>query len=516
MIIGVVARQFARAVLHELYRAKAKYYFVSTLILAAAIGYAFFVGEDYRSFFKLKVNEKHFDSARATNLINDLYRQTQTKPFVDQFQTNVAKAAREKTEDVNVRKLLDEQYHFQQDGNVVVISFFADSAKRSLILANSFLEVALENRGVEREINDIETRLGYIFSERAALALEKQDLKKAIEVLQGDSGFSESVTKERIIEITQTIEEVEVNQVVVETKLESLQKQLQKEIGLKSDLSKYKNLLARNRELTQEISDKNAELSALYLITPKPTKKKATPDTAISELSVRLKDELSILNEEKALIDEGVLKLSHLQILIDQPHTSTESLYEQLRKQISSLEVDKLGYESRLSSLKKILASLKKQSASNEEQSQKVEKLKNNLGSVQIKYEGMQTQIDKLAQKKQRLIEKAEAFKVIEKPKQAEKYEGYGFREVLIIGPVFAVFIPLLMAVFAVLLDTRIRTIRRLQSLLPNDITYLEEIPHYNSPMGLRVVRNTVIGLVCWVVIVFSAYVVIGRIGWNS
>ena len=88
-----------------------------------------------------------------------------------------------------------------------------------------------------------------------------------------------------------------------------------------------------------------------------------------------------------------------------------------------------------------------------------------------------------------------------------------GFVEFLILGPLLAFGLPFLMAAVIVLGDSRIRTSRQLNAMVPEGVAVMGTIPHYNSPKTLRVFRKAIFGLATWAAFVLIVYFTIGVIG---
>ncbi len=181
-----------------------------------------------------------------------------------------------------------------------------------------------------------------------------------------------------------------------------------------------------------------------------------------------------------------------------QVYSNTENLanplYEELRKQLSVAEVD-------LRSQKRRMESLVKLQSQEEERAQRV-------ASGQAQYADLTRDYNVTRKVYEDMLEKKNAARVsmtLDIEGQGVSYRiqdpavfplrpaGIVFKHFVILGPLIGLIIPLGLLIAYVMVDPHIRISRVLQQQLPPDIEIIGVIPHYNTPLGERLLKKDMI-----------------------
>lgn len=198
-----------------------------------------------------------------------------------------------------------------------------------------------------------------------------------------------------------------------------------------------------------------------------------------------------------------------------QVYSNTENvanpLYEELRKQLSVAEVDLRSQRRRMESLIRL-------QGQEEERAQRVAAGQAQLSDLTRDYNVTRKVYEEMLQKKEsaRLsmtldIEgQGVSYRIQEPAVFPLKPSGIGFLHFALLGPLAGFLIPLGLLIAYVLVDPHIRLSRVLQSQLPPEIELLGVIPHYNSPLGERLLKKDMVALlsisaVCMVIYISLA-----------
>jgi uncharacterized protein involved in exopolysaccharide biosynthesis len=185
-------------------------------------------------------------------------------------------------------------------------------------------------------------------------------------------------------------------------------------------------------------------------------------------------------------------------------------LYEELRKQLSVAEVDLKAQRRRMESL----VGLQGQERGRAE---RVASNQAEFSELTRDYEVTQKVYnDLLARKENARISmtldqegQGISYRIQEPAVFPLKPTGLGFMVFVILGPILAVLLPILLLVAYVLLDPHLRSARALQKQLPPEIEMLGVIPHYNSPLGERLLKKDMISIFAIAGICMILYVIL-------
>ncbi len=175
---------------------------------------------------------------------------------------------------------------------------------------------------------------------------------------------------------------------------------------------------------------------------------------------------------------------------------SVNPLYEELRKQLSVAEVELKAQRRRMESLINL-------QGQERERAERVASNQAEFSELTRDYQVTQKVYNDLLARK----ENARISMTLDQEGQGISYRiqepavfplrptGLGFMVYVILGPILGILFPILLVVAYVLLDPHLRSARALQKQLPPEIEMLGVIPHYNSPLGERLLRKDVISI---------------------
>ncbi len=489
-----VFRHFFRAVLHEMFRSKGLYNIAASCILVSVMVLGYFWQESYVSQATISTAQRSgsvIDNSQLQRLLN-VYN-------THSFQEHTVKTLEQKLLPfAEIQK--DKMAMFQKESsakllesNVIHLSYKNTSPQ----LAKNILDVLVvelmekvqpkQNRSIlldqMAQLQKDEARLHEFIAE---LKTKRSQLKAA----QNRDISSRSI--DRLSSIREALQDVDVNISAVSAKIEGIKRRLsqadvvheaaQKMESLVGQKLKVESLLEENRKvysssstevisLQQELDNLNIEIISLRDAHPKVTKK-ATQNTQLSD-----------------------------------------SLYQQLRQQLTLEELELESLESRRSSLKKIHTKEDKKALVNQNYEAEILRFLQQEKSAEEELVLTRNTFDKVQQKLNDRERKNKRFIVLDAPNIPESYTGLGFVEFLILGPILAFGIPFLAAALFVLTDSRIRTSRQIKKSVSADIPVLGVIPHSNSAKTLRIFHRAILGLIMWGVFVFVTYFTVGVIG---
>lgn len=182
-------------------------------------------------------------------------------------------------------------------------------------------------------------------------------------------------------------------------------------------------------------------------------------------------------------------------------------LYEELRKQLQAADVDLRGQKRRMQSL----VHLQEQEF---ERAQRVASNQAQLSELTRDYNVIRDVYEEMLQRK----ESARVSMTLDIEGQGVSYRiqepaafpllpsGIRFIHFAVIGPFLGFCFPLGLIILYVLVDPHIRSARILQQQLPPDVEMLGVIPHYNSPLGERLLRKDVLLLLALSILAMGAY----------
>ncbi|TQV71777.1 chain length-determining protein [Exilibacterium tricleocarpae] len=325
-------------------------------------------------------------------------------------------------------------------------------------------------------------------SYKEQLEAAEQRLK---EFQAGNLDGTESGVASRISQLRTDIEEQKLDMEETEARRRSVEQQLQSE-------SKYQATRGKVDEIRDRMSTLQAQLDALRL-----NYKDTYPDiVSIKDQIAGLELEISIIQEREGIVQGG-------------REQAENPLYEELRKQLSTTDVDLRTQRRRLQSLNRLL----------EEEYDRAGR----VAAKQAELTDLTRDYDVTRQVYEEMLERKESARLsmtLDVEGQGVTYKlqepavfplvpsGLRFLHFVIAGPIIGLLLPLGLVVAYVMLDPRIRSASLLMSQFKSDIEVLGVIPHINTPFAKRVLKGDVVflGAICFLTILVYSGVVFARL----
>ncbi len=372
---------------------------------------------------------------------------------------------------------------------LIQISLIAKSPSQAQTQLSNLLQLLNEQLAPGDALSSVNQKLSNLEVQITQIKDELKEKEIVFEEANAKQDMSLSPrSRDRVLSVREAIQDVEVSISATNAKIDGILRQLNKE-------EEVFNLRARLRALEvqkEKVNLRLQEAETIYATT--------SPEV------VSLQKELDNINIEMASIVENPL-------VVASNAAEGESLYEQLRKQLTLERVERESLISRHASLEKILRSESQKDSANQEQKEVIAEAENALNQVKEQLQGLQTQRAAFVRERDDILASSPQLRIIDAPSQPQSYSGLGFIEFLIMGPIFAFGVPFVMASTMVITDTRVRTLHKLRRATPRSVPILGVIPHYNSPKTARLFRKALFGLAIWGVFVFSIYFTVGVIG---
>lgn len=185
-------------------------------------------------------------------------------------------------------------------------------------------------------------------------------------------------------------------------------------------------------------------------------------------------------------------------------------LFEELRKQLSVVEVDVLAQQRRKRSLDRLL----------KREYERAERIATNqaeLTELTRDYDVTRSVYEEMLERKESarlsmtldLEGQGISYKIQEPAIYPLSPTGLQFIHVALLGPILGLLAPLGILFAYIFLDPRFRSASKLKDAMPEGVELLGAIPHYNTPLGERVVRSDIIYLLAAVAATLVLYGII-------
>lgn len=364
--------------------------------------------------------------------------------------------------------------------NITTLSYMSSDADSAYETLKAVVDVFIEDRMAEKQKVTYEAH--NFISEQ--VEKYKRRLEKAEQKLKDfraqNVDVSEQVVKERISQLAAEIQNLRIAVQESEEKIRTTRLQLEEE-------GKNVNQRARLRTLTERRASLVEQLDQLRL-----TYQDSYPDI------VALKSQIFEIEEQ---IDE----YRNLYSITGQ--VSELPLLEELRKQLSTAEVDLKTQKRRMESLEELLAKeyhVAERVAANQAE---LMDLTRDYDVTKKVYEEM------LARKENANITLAlndegqgESYKVLEPPTYPLQPAGVPAILIFVAAPVVALAAPVGLALAFVVLDPRLRSVALLTQKLPEGVPLLAAVPHRGTPLAARLLRKDILLLTLLAIILVVIY----------
>lgn len=491
-----LVRQFLKAVFHELYRSKNAYNILASAALLASMAVGFFWSEKFVSettiAARLKTSVEPKDRLVQQQAdIRRLAGQFDSRPFVEQanerLRSALTSASSQNFSDIpNVEKDVEIRV---DENNLLTLCFSSASPRKAHEGLTALTALMLNFVQPTGKLKSLDEAYQRSLLDETQLRAQLNDMEARIDELRVQPGAAEgNQSARRVARISDSVQDVDVNISTSEAKI----------AGIKAQLDREEKLQA-NRQLLRELKQQREKVLASL------EEEQRTYLPGAPEL-VSLQKELDNVNIE-------IQQRSRGDTVYGESDNVGESLYAQLRKQLSLEEVERDALYSRRDSLRALLKVERSKVNLGQAESIELEKLRKNVALTEEKYRDVLKKSERIFSNKKRLEESMPDYWLQGQPTVPETYSGLGFVEFLIMGPIIAFGLPLFLASAIVLFDSQIRTSRQLRRSVPGNVSVLGAIPHYNSPRTSRIFRNAVFGVVAWTGFVFTVYITVGVIG---
>lgn len=372
-----------------------------------------------------------------------------------------------------------------EQNNYFRISFTANDPDFSFETLNTVINVFIENSASKKRkeslnaFNFIDTQ---VQTYKRQLELAEEKLK---EFNAQNVDGTEATVAVRISQLRSEIESLKITIEETEARINTIQKQLGNE-------SQYQQTKGQVDEMRQRREALVGQLEQLLL-----SYQEGYPDI----ISLR------------AQIAELDASISQLQASGGEVYAGTRDrvenpLYEDLRRQLSSADVDLRGQKRRMESLVHLLEQ-------EHERAQRVAANQAQLSELTRDYNVTRDVYEEMLQRKEsaRLsmtldIEgQGVSYRIQEPATFPLKPTGLRFIHFAIIGPFLGLLAPIGLLIMYVMFDPHLRSARSLQQQLPSGIELYGVIPHYHTPLGERLLRKDVLMLVILCVLAMAAYI---------
>lgn len=364
--------------------------------------------------------------------------------------------------------------------NITTLSFMSSDADDAYETLKAVVSVFVEDRMAEKQKVTYEAH--NFISEQ--VVKYKKRLEKAEEKLKDfrsrNIDASEQVVKNRIAELAGEIQNLRLAIQESEEKIRTTKSQLEEESQNVSQRARLKTLTERRTVLSEQLDQLRLTYQDSY------------PDI------VALKNQIFELEQK---IDEYRSAFSITGQVSELP------LLEELRKQLSTAEVDLRTQRRRMASLEELLEQEYKVAERVASNQAELMDLTRDYDVTKKVYEEM------LARKENANITLAlndegqgESYKILEPPTYPLQPAGIPAILIFLAAPVVALAAPVGLAVAFVILDPRLRSVALLTQKLPEGVPLLGAVPHRGTPLAARLLRKDIILLTLLGIILMAIY----------
>ncbi len=482
-----IFRQFIRAVLHELFRSKTVYNILASAILLSVVAWGYLWQEQYISRGTIALAQR---TATESGHLQRLQRLYESRSFQEQILQDMRSLlpANIDTTSESLAYFNSHSELYLGDNNVARFSFRAASPQGAQQALTVIMEALLVETQPKNSSDVLRQRVATLQAQELQLTEALKLAELHVRDVNESSGTASGRGSERIEALQNALQDVAVNIDAVSAKIVGIRRHLSKEEALHTAAERLKQLQAQKEKVSAAL----AENSAIY--------SSSAPEV------VSLQQELDNINV-------AIVNVNEQTPLASKESRLSDSLYEQLRQQLTMDELEQESLFSRQASLQRILATESKQANADQDQLKQLAQAQQKADALRADLTAVTRELEQTLSAQRLAKEKEAQLILLDKPSLPATYKGMGFIEFLILGPILAFGIPFLIAVIIVVGDSRIRTSRQLNAIVPDGVAVMGTIPHYSSPKTLRVFRKAMFGLATWGAFILIVYFTVGVIG---
>ncbi|HWV14512.1 MAG TPA: XrtA system polysaccharide chain length determinant [Cellvibrio sp.] len=373
----------------------------------------------------------------------------------------------------------------ERNNNHFVVRYTAKNPDLSFETLNAIVNVFIANAA--RKKRD-ESLSAYNFID-SQVQIYKKQLEiaegKLKEFKSGNTDGTEEAVSARLSSLRQEIESLKITNEETQSRVNSIRQQL----GNEGQYLQAKGQLDELKQRRQTLSGQLEQLLLSY--------QEGYPD-------------IISLRAQIAELDTSMAKLQSSGNVYGSSDKVQNPLYEELRKQLAEADVELRAQNRRLESLKELQkeeASRLQRIAQNQAQ---LSDLTRDNDVTRKAYEEMLENREKARISMTLDIEgQGVTYRIQEPAAFPLAPSGLHFIHFAILGPLLGLLLPIGLLIMYVMLDPHLRSSRILQQQLPPDIEIIGVIPHFNSPIGERLLKKDMLSILGVSIAAMLCYVAI-------
>ncbi|MGI9286955.1 MAG: XrtA system polysaccharide chain length determinant, partial [Pseudomonadales bacterium] len=383
-----------------------------------------------------------------------------------------------------VRKLSSKVKVVNSRGNYFSLSYSSDDADNCFQVASALVEEFIEHSA---ESQRTESKEAFLFIDSQVKNYKKQLLNAEENLKQFRSrnrdGTEASVTK-RIAGLRENIEQMKLDLDELQTRKQSLQRQLK-------DEGQYVINRYKNDEYRKRLSQAQSKLDELLLLYTRTHPDVMNLQEQIDELQA------TVANSEV----QGISSLSSG----SESQRTTNPLYDELRSKLADVSVEVRTTEKRLAANERRLAGEYERAKRVAERQAELAELSRDYNVTKNIYEDMLDRKEKARLSMTLDLEgRGVSYKVREPPNYPELPKGLRLAHFLLAGPLLGIAIPIGLIFLYIKFDPRIRLSHLLEENLP--VPVLGVVPHVVTPFRKRLLSKDFILLSLLLLVVVGVY----------
>lgn len=408
---------------------------------------------------------------RRADLINDRMSESEMLKVVE-FLRGRIRIERERSED-----------YFR-------LSFTSSNPDQSFEVLNAAVAEFIEN-AARKKRDESMSAYNFIDSQVQIYKRQLEDAEQKLKEFKSqNTDGTEDQVNSRLASLRQDIETLKINLEETQARINSITQQLSTEGQYLQVKGQADDLRQRRNMLTGQLEQLRLSYQENY------------PDIVSLKLQI----------EE---VDQAISKMQESGAVFGSGEKLENPLYEELRKQLSDADVEMRTQKRRMQSLIRLQSEEMSRQERIAARQAELSELTRDNDVFRKTYEDM-LQKKEAARISMTLDKEGQGvtYRVQESPSFPLRPTGLRFIHFVILGPIFAILLPIGMLMAFVFLDPHLRSARILQKQLPEDIPMIGVIPHYDSPIVQRLLRKDMLSLLAISALGMLIYLA-GAIFWH-
>ncbi len=386
-------------------------------------------------------------AAKKSGLIDDNMSDQDQAKIIRQLQNNVA-----------VKK--------ERNNNHFMVSYTSKIPDQSFEVLNAIINVFIADTARKKRDESV-AAFNFIDSQVQIYKKQLESAEDKLKVFKSENtDGTEMSVGNRIASLREEIETIKISNDEVQARIDTIKQQ----IGTEGEYLHTKGVVDELKSRRQTLTEQLQQLLFTY--------EEGYPDI------ISLRSQIAELNKS----------IDKLQVAGDNYGNTGKvqnPLYEELRKQLSVADLEQRTQKRRIESLKALqFSEMERQKRIAENQAQ--------LSELTRDYDVTRKVYEEMLQRKEaaRLsmtldIEgQGVTYRIQEPASFPLSPSGFHFLHFAMLGPILGLLLPIGLLIMYVVLDPHLRSAKTLQQQLPPDIELIGVIPHFNSPIGERLLRK--------------------------